>query len=162
MSRRLLVLALTLAAACARYGEAGFDSVGPGYAVGGGEWNTGGGITAVARVLERDGRTVVCGAWTTDRQSTLSAPLNYGVMEAGSVYAAGTRLVQNLSFMAEVPEPDDLAGAEASCVTSSVPWRAEFGAAEARLRFPRLAYLDDDEMGGQIVFRETARPDPLR
>ncbi len=160
-----LILAL---AACGRYEAAGFDTVGPGYAVGGGGWNTGGGITAVARVLEREGRAVVCGAWTTDRQSVLSVPLNRDVMQAASVYAGGTRLVQNLEFMTHVPEAESLAGDEARCVTSSKPWRPAFAETEPRLRFPRMAFPEgggDDEMGGSgdtTVFRETARPDLTR
>lgn len=162
MPRALLILAFVLVAACARYESAGFDTVGPGYVVGGGEWNTGGGITAVARVLERDGRVVVCGAWASDRQSAQTLTLNYGAMEAASVYAGGRRLVQDLGFMTEVPGVADLAGASARCVTSPVPWRTEFGTGGLRLRFPRLVYIEDQEVGNQIVFREAVRPNVLR
>jgi hypothetical protein len=77
---------------------------------GGGEWNTGGGVTVVARVFERNGATVVCGAWTTDRQSVLTINLNYNVMETGSVYLGRTRVVQNLGFMARAPYAGRLFG----------------------------------------------------
>lgn len=165
---RAWLLPLLALAACAPYAPAGFDTVGPGYAVGGGEWNTGGGITAVARVLQRDGAMVVCGAWTTDRQSVLSVPYNRDVMQVGSVYLAGERLVQNLDFMAYVPEADSLAGVRANCVASGEAWRPEFAQAEPRLRFPRFAVPQDggdEESGGSgdtTTFRETPRPEISR
>ncbi len=163
------VLGIGLAVvACTRYADVGTDSVGPGYATGGGEWNSGGGITAVARAFERGGATVVCGAWATDRQSVLSANMNYGVMETGSVYIGRTRIVQNLVFMARVPYSDNISGAQANCVASSVPWRAEFAEKEPRLRFPRVAYPPDGGDvksaggGSPMIFRETTRPEIIR
>ncbi|MFQ5567875.1 MAG: hypothetical protein ACE5EU_16105, partial [Paracoccaceae bacterium] len=137
----------------------------PGYVIGGGEWNSGGGITAVARAFERGGATVVCGAWATDRQSVLSLHMNGDVMQTGSVYIGRKRIVQNLDFMARVPYADNISGAQANCVASSVPWRADFAAEGPRLRFPRVAYPpdggDEDSAGGgsPLVFRERARPD---
>lgn len=161
MSRSLFVLALLAIAACSRPESAGSDRVGPEYAVGGGEWNTGGGITAVTRVFERDGATIVCGAWATDRQTMLSMDLNDDVMATGSVYLGGTRLVQNLSFMRRAPDVAALAGAQAHCVTVSKPWRAEFAEAAPRLRFPRYVKIDDPLMGDPIIFREASRADVL-
>ena len=164
---RALVLGLVVGG-CTRYASVGTDTVGPGYVTGGGEWNTGGGVTAVVRVVERDGATVVCGAWTTDRQSALTINLNDDAIETGSVYVGNTRLVQNLDFMARVPYSDNISGAQARCVASSVPWRAEFAENGPRLRFPRLAYPDDgadEEVGGgglSLIFRETTRPDIVR
>ena len=165
MPRLSLVAVLALmAAACTRYEPAGFDTIGPGYTVGGGEWNTGGGITAVARAFERDGTTMVCGAWTTDRQSVLSYTYNRDVMETGSVSLAGERLVQNLSFMAQVPYSQNISGQQARCVATSVPWRSEFGGSKVQLSFPRFVVPHDDEEdgGGDLVFRERPRPDILR
>ncbi len=163
------VLGIGLAvAACTRFTDVGTDTIGPGYTTGGGEWNSGGGITAVARAFERGAATVVCGAWATDRQSVLSAHMNYDVMETGSVYIGRTRIVQNLVFMARVPYSDNISGAQANCVASSVPWRAEFAEKGPRLRFPRLAFPadggDEDSGGGgsPLIFRETARPDIVR
>ncbi len=163
------VLGIGLAvAACTRFTDVGTDTIGPGYATGGGEWNSGGGITAVARAFERGGATVVCGAWATDRQSVLSANMNYNVMETGSVYIGRTRIVQNLVFMARVPYSDNISGAQANCVASSVPWLAEFAEMGPRLRFPRVVFPADggDEPhgggGSSLVFRETARPEIIR
>ncbi len=141
MHRALLSGALVLglvAGGCTQHPSVGTDTVGPGYVTGGGEWNTGGGVTAVVRVVERDGATVVCGAWATDQQSVLTINLNEDAIETGSIYAANTRLVQNLGFMARVPYSDKISGAQARCVASPVPWRAEFAEEGPRLRFPRL------------------------
>ncbi len=63
-----LVLASILAA-CAQGALVESQWVGPDYAIGGGEWDSGGGITNVARAFERNGITIVYGAWTTDQQS---------------------------------------------------------------------------------------------
>lgn len=164
MPRLSLVAMLTLvAAACTRYEPVGFDTIGPGYTAGGGEWNTGGGITAVARAFERNGTTVVCGAWTTDRQAVMTYNYNRDVMETGSVYLAGERLVQNLSFMARVPYGANITGQQARCVATSAPWRPAFAGAEAQLSFPRFVVPHDDEEDGgdDLVFRERPRPDIL-
>ncbi len=163
---RAAVLGIGLAVvACTRYADVGTDTVGPGYATGGGEWNSGGGITAVARAFERGGATVVCGAWATDRQSVLSANRNHDVMETGSVYISRIRIVQNLGFMARVPYSDNISGEQANCVASSVPWSVEFAGKGPRLRFPRVAYPaggGDEVHGGggdSLIFRQTERPE---
>lgn len=155
----LLALGLGLAG-CTTPVDAGFDRVGPGYSTWGGQWNTGGGISAVVRVLERNGETVVCGAWATDRQSVLSQNLNEDVMQAASAFMGRTRLVQGLGFMQRVPYSDDITGAQARCVLSRVSWQAEFGSVVPILRFPRYAILDDvGEFGfaNYVVFRQTDR-----
>jgi hypothetical protein len=163
----LLGIALTVVA-CTRYADIGTDTIGPGYATGGGEWDSGGGITIVVRAFERGDATVVCGAWATDQQSALSANMNFDVMEVGSIYIGRHRIVQNLVFMARVPYSDNISGGQANCVASTVPWRAEFAENGPRLRIPRMAYPqdggDEDSGGGgdSLVFRETARPEIVR
>jgi len=158
---RLPLLALCLAlGGCAAHEDAGFDTVGPGYSTWGGAWNTGGGISAVVRVFERGGATVVCGAWATDRQSALSFTLNEDVMQAASAYLGQTRLVQGLGFMQRVPYAEDISGAQARCVVSSVAWAPGFDPAGARLRFPRYGTIEDaSELGfvTAVVFRQTDR-----
>ena len=162
---RWLTLSLLALAACTGAVPAAPDRVGPGYTTGGGEWNTGGGITAVVRVFERDGATTVCVAWATDRQSALTIHLNEDVMAAASVFAGGTRLVHGLGFMTRVAYAPDITGAGAACVTSAVPWSPAFAEARPRLRFPPMVFVDDLE-GGMMgirgaVFRERPRPDIL-
>lgn len=164
MTRGLLVTILAFAlAACARYSDVEPASVGPGYVTGGGTWNTGGGITTAVQIRERDGKTVVCGAWTTDQQSVLTHGRNDDVMEVASVYAGGTRLVQNLGFMARARYSENITGAQANCVRSSVNWRPEFAETGPRVRIPRIAFTevgDDTDAGGSsVVFREAPRPD---
>lgn len=165
---KLARLAIALAlAGCATAIPAGTETVDGRYVTGGGEWNTGGGISAVARLAERDGATLVCGAWTTDRQSTLSIEYNRWVMEAASVRHGKTVLVQNIAFMRHVPDAASLAGETANCVATEVAWRPEFGATPPDFAFPRMAFLDDvdplDAGGGnRVVFRQTLRPDMAR
>lgn len=161
----LLALGL-IAAGCTGQSPLGFDRVAPGYATGGGVWDAGGGITAVARVFQRDGATVVCGAWATDRQSALTIYLNEDVMEAASVYSDGTRLVNGLRFMQRVAYADNITGAQANCVASKVAWRPGFAAAEPVLRFPRMVFPEGEDGsfggGGTAIFRQTARPSIMR
>ncbi len=163
------LLLLPALAACATARIVGGETVGPGYVTGGGEWSSGGGITAVVAVREKAGRAVVCGAWTTDRQSALSLFHNEDAMAAASVFLAHRRLVQNLSFMARYPETDKLTGVTARCVESTAPWRPEFAGARPELRFPRLVFFEGGGgdfppggSGGTVVFRQTPRPDAVK
>ena len=162
---RLLGLVL-VAAACTGYPIVGSESVVSEYVTGGGAWNTGGGISAVVRAFPRDGATVVCGAWATDRQSTLTVELNGEVMQTASVHLGGERLVQGLGFMRRVTYADNISGAQANCVVSKVPWQESFANTEPVFRFPRMVFPDDGDFGwGMIgsrndrVFRQTERPD---
>jgi len=149
-------------AGCATVTPVGTDPVDRRYSVGGGEWNSGGGITVVARAFERDGATVVCGAWTMNRQSGLTSELNYDVLEAGSVFLGRDRAVQNLSFMRLVPYSDNIAGEQANCVATGLPWKADYATAPARARLPRMAFTLDWETHHVVVFRETQRVEIIR
>ena len=144
-------------AGCATVTSVGTDPIDPRYSIGGGQWNSGGGITIAARAFERNGVTVICGAWTMDRQSVLTIRLNDDVLEAGSIYLDGDRAVQNLSFMRQVRYSDNIAGEQANCVATGRPWKADYVAAPARVRIPRMAFHLDDDGGKNLVFRETQR-----
>lgn len=150
---------------------AGTDRIAPGYASGGGEWSSGGGITAVARVFEREGRTIVCGAWMMDQQSALSVNYNEDVMAVASVFAGGARVSGNLSFMRRLEWRDNLTGAQANCVVSSVPWQQGMAETPVLLRFPRISFGDRaGSIGGRfglfsgdtVTFREGPRPNPVK
>lgn len=163
----LFTMLMLMVAACTSYAQHEGTRVGPEFVTGGGEWNTGGGITTVVDLREHNGATVVCGAWTTDRQSALTHGRNREVMAAASVYAGGTRLVHDLGFMTRVPYADNLVGARANCVRTSVPWREEFAETEPRVRIPRIVHAEVADapggMGGNVlVFREASRPDIVR
>jgi len=160
MTPKLIVPVLAaITAACAQGAAVEPQSVSPDYVIGGGEWDSGGGITIAARAFERNGITVVCGAWTTDQQSAVSATLNENVIEAASIYAGGTRLVQNLNFMSRVRYAENISGAPANCVASAKPWRANFAADGARVEIPRLQFVLDDEDNNRVTFRQSSRPD---
>ena len=110
---------------------------------------------------------MVCGAWTTDRQSTASVEYNDDVMEAASVYAGRTRLVQNLRFMTRQRYSGNLSGASAACVASGEPWRAEFAESGPRFGFPTVSVPEDiaeDGSGtsGRVTFRQRPRPSIVR
>jgi hypothetical protein len=147
---------------CATVTSVGTDPIDSRYSVGGGEWDSGGGITIAARAFERNGVTVICGAWTMDRQSVMTSDLNDFVLEAGSIFLDGDRAVQNLSFMRLVPYSDNIAGEQANCVASVRPWKAEYAAAPARVRIPRMAFGRGGRSADRVVFRETQRAEIIR
>jgi hypothetical protein len=147
---------------CATATSVGTDPIDPRYSLGGGQWDSGGGITIVARAFERNGVTVVCGAWTMDRQSVVSSDFNGNVMEAGSVFLDGDRAVQNLSFMRQLPYSDNIAGKQANCVASSLPWNADYATAPARIRMPRMNFVLDADPMHVVKFRETQRAEIIR
>lgn len=162
MFRVLAILVLGLTAACSGLARVGTETVDARYTTGGGEWDSGGGVTVAARVFEREGTTIVCGAWTTDRQSVLTTELNDDVIAVASVYIGETRVMQNLGFMARVANSASVAGAQANCVASAKPWLREFAKESVRLRFPRMVFQLDEEGGTSVRFRETARPSVVR
>ncbi len=147
---------------CATATSVGTDPIDPRYSLGGGQWDSGGGITIVARAFERNGVTVVCGAWTMDRQSVVSSDFNGNVMEAGSVFLDGDRAVQNLSFMRQLPYSDNIAGKQANCVASSLAWKADYATAPARIRMPRMTFVLGRKSANRVLFRETQRAEIIR
>ncbi|MEE8455254.1 MAG: hypothetical protein V3R90_10975 [Limibaculum sp.] len=155
-------MALALAG-CTTATPVGTDPIDSRYSVGGGEWNSGGGITIVARAFERNGVAVICGAWTMDRQSGMTSELNNDVLEAGSVFLDGDRAVQNLSFMRRVPYSDNIAGEQANCVATGLSWKADYTTVPARVRLPRMVFEGlDAEMAEFVKFRETRRAAIIR
>ena len=155
-------VALALAG-CTTATPVGTDPIDSRYSVGGGEWNSGGGITIVARAFERNGVAVICGAWTMDRQSGMTSELNNDVLAAGSVFLDGDRAVQNLSFMRRVPYSDNIAGEQANCVATGLSWKADYTTSPARVRLPRMVFEGlDAEMGEFVKFRETRRAAIIR
>ncbi len=149
-------------AGCATVTPVGTDPIDLRYSVGGGQWNSGRGITVVARAFERNGVAVICGAWTIDSQSGLTRDYNDDVLEAGSVFLDGDRAVQNLSFMRRVPYSDNIAGEQANCVATGLPWKADYDAAPARIRMPRMAFVLDADPMHVVKFRETQRAAIIR
>jgi len=153
----LMLLALAVSA-CAHYAEVDPARLGPGFVSGGGDWTSGGGITVAVRAEDRGGVTVICGAWTTDRQSALTSELNEKVIEAGSIYLGGHRAVQNLSFMPRVAYGPDLTGLPARCVASPLAWEPGFASARPVVRLPRMTFVIDGEFADTLTFRPGPRP----
>lgn len=154
----LAALCLTLAG-CERHALVDPDTVGPGYVTGGGTWDSGGGITVAARALERNGATVLCGAWATDRQSALSLLFNEEVMEAGALLLGGRPAIRGLGFMARVPDPAQLAGGQARCIASGLPWQPGY-AAGPEIRLPPLSFVASRDRPVVVRFRPGPRPVP--
>ncbi len=147
---------------CATAASVGTDPIDPRYSVGGGEWDSGGGITIAARAFERNGVTVICGAWTMDRQSVVTSELNDAVLEAGSVFLDGDRAVSNLSFMRLVRYSDNIAGEQANCVAIGLPWKTDYATVPARVRLPRMTFKRGGRPANRVVFRETQRAKIIR
>ena len=147
---------------CATVTPVGTDPIDLRYSVGGGQWDSGRGITVVARAFERNGVTVICGAWTIDSQGGLTRDYNDDVLEAGSVFLDGDRAVQNLSFMRLVPYSDNIAGEQANCVATGLPWKTDYATVPARVRLPRMAFTLDPKPLNVVVFRETQRAEIIR
>jgi hypothetical protein len=165
MSGRMFLARCAVALAlvgCATVPSVGTDPIDLRYSIGGGQWDSGRGITVVARAFERNGVTVICGAWTIDSQSGLTRDYNDDVLEAGSVFLDGDRAVQNLSFMRLVPYSDNIAGEQANCVAASLPWKADYVAVPTRVRIPRMAFRLDEETRDFVVFRETNRAEIIQ
>jgi hypothetical protein len=160
--KHLSLLLALLAAACSQFIQEPSETVGPGYTRGGGEWESGGGITIAARAFERGGVTVVCGAWTTGWQSGISINLNENIIEAASVYVGETRVVQNLMFMAWTPYAGDLSGAQANCIALGRSWPAEHADRGTSIIIPQQQFILDDEGGLRATFRQTGRPEKFR
>lgn len=159
MTRPLISLAIALAlGACAQHASVDADSVGPGYVTAGGDWNSGGGISVAVRAKEHNGITVICGAWTTDRQSALSIYLNDDVMEAGAVSLGGRTAVRNLGFMQRHRWSTDLTGASANCVASGLAWQAGIADAAPQVHLPRMTFVINQDNVDTVTFRPGPRP----
>ncbi|MBK0399920.1 hypothetical protein H0I76_12030 [Limibaculum sp. M0105] len=170
--RVALVLTLALCGCAAPLPPALDEVITRDFAVGGGEWSSGGGITAVGKVVDRQGEVVACGAWTTDRQSALSILRNEDVIRAGALFVGGRRVVGNLGFMLRYEESARLLGRPASCVRTGLRWDPGYGTAETAFRFPRLTFAGGGGIGrigvpavglgsgDTITFRQGPRPSP--
>lgn len=159
MARYIVPALLSLAvSACALHADVDPDAVGPGYVTGGGDWTSGGGISVAVHAAERNGITVICGAWATDRQSALSTLLNEDVMEAGAVSLGGRRAVSNLLFMQRHQWDADLTGASANCVASRLAWEAGFAGTAPRIHLPRMTFVINQDNVDTVTFRPGPRP----
>ncbi|MBE0452458.1 MAG: hypothetical protein IBX58_02125 [Roseovarius sp.] len=155
---------LALAGCGVAFGPVVLASLGPSPVVSGGYYTSGGGIDVAVDLRERDGRTLLCGAWSQSaRQSILTAGVVPGLLGSGSVFVDGRALVRGLNFMSEVPPRQDYAGVEARCVLTERPWRAGDEARRPVVRIPRqIVHVDADDGGRVVVYFIQSGPSALR
>lgn len=145
---------------CTSVQDAGVSRLGDAPVLGGGSYDSGGGLTVAADVQERNGLAVVCGVWAQSaQQSVLTKGVEATVLGSGSVYAGDTALVRGLLFMAEVAPSESYAGAMANCVQTEVPWTEGDTATQVTIRIPRqVVYRDADDDGVIEVYFEQTGP----
>lgn len=157
--KRATILSIALVAGCsATLTPQILAPLGPDPVLSGGTYSSGGGITVATDLRERDGRTMVCGAWAQSRQqSVLTKGVEHRVLGSGSVALDGQALVRGLLFMRETEPLESYAGAEAGCIVTDRPWRPGDEARRPTIAIPgQVVYRDSDEGGSIIVnFRQT-------
>lgn len=159
--RTAIVLALGLAVTgCVQVRDAGVARLSTSPILAGGTYDSGGGITVAADVLERDGRVTVCGVWAqSEQQSVLSKGVEPRVLGTGSVHLGDSAVVRGLGFMTEVAPAPSYGGAMASCVQTERAWTEADAAKPVTIRIPRqLVYRDADQDGVIEVYFEPTGP----
>ena len=156
----LLAGSMAILAACTAYPTVSkFDgNLSDDVALGGGSYDSGGGITVAASLQERNNMTAVCGVWAqSDEQSVLTKNLARNVVASGVVSVNNKAVVRGLSFMREVPPAADYSGIPANCQVTTMPWQ-DVSADQISVRIPRqVVALELDEFSGGIVV--VFRPD---
>ncbi len=127
----------------------------------GGTYTTGGGVTVAADIREKNGQTLLCGAWAQSRsQSILTKGRSKDVVARGSVEIDGTVVARNLSFMKEVPPAADYGGQDAGCILTSRAWQAGDEARDILARIPGHLVVREvgDVSGGVFVYFRPTGP----
>jgi hypothetical protein len=148
---------LTLAG-CASVQDAGVARLGDAPVLGGGSYDSGGGLTVAADLREQDGFAVVCGVWAQSlQQSVLTKGVEPRVLGSGVVFVGDRAAVRGLVFMNEVAPAQSYAGAMANCVRTELRWSEAQG--PVTIRLPRqLVYRDADDDGVTEVYFEPTGP----
>lgn len=121
---------LAALAACAPASEpVGSEIIDSRYATGGGRFDDGSPIFAVARVHERGGRTVLCAAWTVGRTTAAAKPYIRDASAGIRFSIAGERLAHGVSGFPALAYSGNLSGQSANCVVTNLSWRSEFASA---------------------------------
>ncbi len=133
-----------------------------GASVSGGTYSTGGGLTVAVSLLGHQGKTLVCGVWAlSPQQSVLSKHGERRVLDSGSIFVDGKRLVHGFLFMNKVEPSADYTGQEAGCVLTKRPWVEGDEDTKAKIRIPQQVVQNEaggnpGEPGGFIViFKQT-------
>ena len=78
------------------------------------------------RVIERGGRTILCGAWGMIWSDARSARGVETFLAQARFKLGGVELRRNLLFMSELDPDRPTRGQEASCIDTGVPWQTGF------------------------------------
>lgn len=150
----LMLISVLAVAACTSYvGSRSSAVLGTSPALGGGEFSSGGGVTIAADIREKDGRTLLCGAWVQSReQSVLTKGRARDVLTRGSVALDGTQIAREISFMREVAPTADFSGAAAHCRLIDRAWQSGDDARELSVHVARhVVYRESDGVGGGVI-----------
>ena len=160
MRKRFGLVAALMLAGCASVQDAGVARLGDAPALGGGSYDSGGGLTVAADLREQDGFAVVCGVWAQSlQQSVLTKGAETRVLGSGAVFVGDRAAVRGLVFMNEVAPAQSYAGAMANCVQTEVPWTEGDTATQVTIRIPRqVVYRDADDDGVIEVYFEPTGP----
>ena len=160
MRKDLGLVAALLLTGCTSVQDAGVARLGDAPVLGGGSYESGGGLTVAADVRERNGLAVVCGVWAQSlQQSVLSKGAEARVLGSGSVYIGDRAAVRGLLFMNEVAPAESYAGAMANCVQTDLRWSEADAAEPVTIRLPRqLIYRDADDDGVIEIYFEPTGP----
>ncbi|WP_299849744.1 hypothetical protein [uncultured Roseovarius sp.] len=147
-----LISTLAMASCTTYVGQTYSALLGDDLLLSGGSYSSGGGITLAAEFREKDGRTLLCGAWAQSKeQSILTKGVAKNVLASGAIYQGRDRVAQGLSFMQEVAPTAEYTGSDALCRLTERPWKAGDDAQDFTIRLPRkLVYQDVDDLGGGI------------
>ncbi len=96
-------------------------------------WTTGSSNTYYYAVVERDGFTAVCGAWS-ESGARQQVPA-FQFLAAMAVDAAGDRLVQGLNYFLATgrAEPGEINGTTLACGKTDRPWSEAYAATPPEL-----------------------------
>ncbi|MBZ8118816.1 hypothetical protein KUD11_09160 [Roseovarius sp. LXJ103] len=140
--------------ACAVAAPQGTRTLGSDLAVGGGTYNSPGGLSVAAEVQNIGGKIGVCGVWAqSESQSVLTKFSAKNVLAKGVVLLNNEVILRGLDRLAEVPPAPSYVGQMGNCFVTEAPWT---GGGEARISIPRQVVgrdgdLDLSEEGGFVV-----------
>lgn len=149
----LLLAALAAAGCVGGTSPLAPDTVDPGYAEGGGVFNTGTRLTVSAQAFEQAGKVAVCAAWAGDGVTAPTVPHLNDVLDTGVLQLGGRNVLQGFAAFPRAPSRDALSGAPAGCVVTGRAWRAGDAGAAPRIRFGRIVLERDEEDGVVLWFR---------
>lgn len=154
-----LMIATLFGPAAALAGQTGGGTIlGPAPVLGGGSYSTGGGITVAVETREAQGRLAICGTWAeSERLTAYLIGQSRRILASGSLAVDGRQVHHGLLFLNQVEPAESYAGAEAACVVTTLPWRAD---AAPEVWIPRQTVVVERGGSGNLEIRFGARDTP--